>query len=179
MGWPTPRRCSPSRPRRPAQPAPLTTALHARRAPLPPRRGAPYAKSVTHSSTRWLRRSRRPSAERNRNRRVSCRMTWTTGAAPRSLASRRCMRRGTDGPMCSNPSPGAPWRSPTPCSSSSSTTAGVGCLRSATGSPTRRERAAWTRRTTTCSPPKRAWRASWRLPRGTCRSTTGSTSGAW
>ena len=35
-----------------------------------------------------------------------------------------------------------------------------------------------TRRTTTCSPPRRGWRASWRSPRTTCRWTTGSGSAA-
>ena len=67
-------------------------------------------------------------------------------------------------------------RSPTRCDSSSCTTGAGASSRSAIGSPTPRVRAASTRRSTTCSPPRRGWRASSRSPRATCRSITGSTS---
>ena len=70
----------------------------------------------------------------------------------------------------------ASWRGrcSTRWSSAFSSTRRGSSSRSATGSPT----AASTPTATTCSPPRRAWRASSRSPRATCRRGTGSGSGA-
>ena len=59
------------------------------------------------------------------------------------------------------------------------TTRSGGSCRSATAWPTRKARAASTTRTTTCSPPRRAWRASSPSRAATCRRRTGSTWAGW
>ncbi len=85
---------------------------------------------------------------------------WPTPRTPWSAGSRRSRRRRER------------WRSR--WSSASCSTRSASCSRSATGSPTARS----IRAATTCSPPRRAWRASSRSPRATCRRGTGSGSGA-
>ena len=91
---------------------------------------------------------------------------------PRRRADRRRRARPGTAPGDARGDGARPW--PTRWSSASCSTRTASCSRSAIGSP----RARSTRAATTCSPPRRASRASSRSPRATSRRGTGSGSGA-
>ena len=102
------------------------------------------------------------------------------------LVSRRAGRRGQSRADARRPGRSACSRSSPACvpsrmgcASTSCTTGGAASSRSATASPTPMVPAAPTGRSTICWRRRRGWPASWRLPRATCRSTTGSILDAW